>query len=301
MSAPEIIEGIDVSRWQSQVDYSRVARVGIKYVLCKATQSLHHVDPLFGRNWAGIKAAGLIRGAYHFASPMRPAIEQADFFARTVGALDAGDLPLVLDIEDANNLPPIRVARWVSDFVLRLQQTTGRDPIIYTTASFWKDHCGLVTLGHLPLWVAHYTNAQEPILPRGWDNYTFWQYTQAGHVDGVTGNVDRNHFLGSLDDLRRLAGENPSPDIIPEPPPPAPVLQENFRVLKIHSHGDDVRDFQNDLAAIGYLKASEVDGDFGPHTKAAVEMFQLAMGLDDDGAVGIKTRDALNDAIRKQG
>lgn len=294
------IEGIDVSRWQSQVDYSRVARAGIKYVFCKATQGLNCVDPLFARNWAGIKAARLIRGAYHFASVQRPAIDQADFFARTVGTLGEGDLPLALDIEAADNLPPIRIARWVSDFVLRLQQITERDPIIYTTASFWKDHCGLVTLGNLPLWVAHYTNAPEPNIPRGWDNYTFWQYSQNGKVDGVTGAVDRNRFRGTLADLNRLAG-HVDPDFLPEPAPPAPILQENFRVLKIHSHGEDVRDLQNGLAAIGYLKAREVDGEFGPHTEAALEVFQLAVGIEPDGVVGIKTRDALNDAIRKQG
>lgn len=294
------IEGIDVSRWQAQVDYPRVARAGIKYVFCKATQGLNHVDPLFARNWAGIKAEGLIRGAYHFASPMRPAIEQADFFARTVGALNAGDLPLVLDIEAADNLPPIRIARWASDFVLRLQQTTGRDPIIYTTASFWRDHCGLVTLGHLPLWIAHYTNAPEPTLPRSWDNYTFWQYSQDGHVDGIKGAVDRNHFAGSIDDLNRLAGHVDS-DILPEPASAPPPLQPNSRVLKLNCTGADVRELQNALVQINYLRASEVDGVYGPHTEAAVADFQFQAGLEDDGFFGPATRRAMNKALAAKG
>jgi peptidoglycan hydrolase-like protein with peptidoglycan-binding domain len=57
--------------------------------------------------------------------------------------------------------------------------------------------------------------------------------------------------------------------------------------------GEDVRKVQQALVNAGFLKAQEVDGFYGPSTKAAVEKFQENKGLAKDGAVGPQTRRLL--------
>jgi len=60
--------------------------------------------------------------------------------------------------------------------------------------------------------------------------------------------------------------------------------------LKRGMHGDDVREWQGALAAVGMLNAVDVGGDFGPLTEKATIRFQLEHGLVPDGLVGPKTR-----------
>jgi lysozyme len=58
----------------------------------------------------------------------------------------------------------------------------------------------------LPLWVAYWSSsASSPALPSGWDDYTFWQYSAEGSVDGFSGDVDMNRFPGTLRELRAFA------------------------------------------------------------------------------------------------
>lgn len=72
-------------------------------------------------------------------------------------------------------------------------------------------------------------------------------------------------------------------------PPPAPP-----RDLKRGDSGDSVRELQNRLHLHNLLKSSEIDGQFGPKTEAAVKAFQLRRGLRPDGIVGQNTRKELN-------
>ena len=74
--------------------------------------------------------------------------------------------------------------------------------MIYTGKSFWNQYMN-DQFGSYPLWIAEYGVAQ-PILPKGWDAWTFWQSSQTGSVAGVAGNVDLDCFAGSYQDLLAL-------------------------------------------------------------------------------------------------
>ena len=67
------IQGIDVSRWQGEIDWAKVKDAGTRFAFIKATEGGDHVDPNFKRNWIEAKRHGVPRGAYHFVWWCRPA------------------------------------------------------------------------------------------------------------------------------------------------------------------------------------------------------------------------------------
>lgn len=199
-----IVQVIDISSFQGAVDFARVRTSGVRAVICKATEGTTFVDAWFRRNWAGIRNAGLIRGAYHFGRPKFPAAGQAEHFVRTVGPLMPGDLPYSLDIEvdDGQSAPAIEV--WVGAFVRRMVELTGRKPIIYTGPGFWNGKVRSKLFGSHPLWVAHYTTRPAPQIPTGWDHWHIWQHSSDGQVPGIAGRVDINRVEEGV--LLALAG-----------------------------------------------------------------------------------------------
>jgi GH25 family lysozyme M1 (1,4-beta-N-acetylmuramidase) len=165
------IQGIDVSRWQGEVDFRKVAEAGIAFCFCKATEGLEHVDPKFTANWPAIAAAGLIRGAYHYGRPGADATGQADF---------------------------------VFDTVKPLRERLGAPPIIYTGFYFWRDEAGDGDALGCPLWLPAYVDDPARFVPKAWAHWSFWQYTSKGSVPGIKGNVDRDAWHGDRAALEAL-------------------------------------------------------------------------------------------------
>jgi lysozyme len=197
----DTVQGIDVSHFQGVVDWQQVAQAGMAFAFAKATEGITYTDPHFATNWAGIQAAGLPRGAYHFFEANDDATAQAQHFLATV-QLAAGDLPPVLDIEVTAGVSDQQIWSGVSTWLQIVEQATGRQPILYTAPGFWSSHEPDLTLTSYPLWLADY--AAEPVLPTGWTSWLFWQHSQTGSVAGVTGSVDLDYFNGTLEQLRGL-------------------------------------------------------------------------------------------------
>ena len=235
--------GVDVSRWQLNVDWASVKAAGMAFAFCKAAQGVQVVDKFFAANWAGIKNAGLARGAYHFYDPMLDPAQQAQLFVRTV-KLEPGDLPPVFDVEQAGTASHDALIRGCKIWLDTVEQLTGRKSIIYTRASFWNERLRSSS-GQYPdwakdykLWTAHYTSAPNPLIPRGWTSWNFWQYTESGAVNGVNGRVDMNRFNGTVDDLRAWlqseTGAAPAEHALPAastPTDPKDLIQAYFRAL----------------------------------------------------------------------
>ena len=206
-----MLRGADVSAYQGDIDWGRVRGAGVGFAVVKATEGLTWRDPRFSAGrWSAMRAAGLIRGAYHFARPQpgRRGRDEAAYFAsiiESVGGRDSDDLPLVLDLEWSQGLSATGVVVWSDDFGAEIKRQTGRGCILYT-GGFYKN-LGQVRAPTLcgVLWIAHY-GVPRPTLPWAWRDrdWTFWQYTSAGRVDGIQGNVDRDWFNGSMADLRQL-------------------------------------------------------------------------------------------------
>ncbi len=196
------IQGIDVARYQENVDFVRARNAGIHFVFMKATEGKDYIDPDFQRNWIRARDAGMPRGAYHFMTWCSTAAEQAAWFMQNVPA-DPSALPPVLDLE-WNNHSSCKVKPSKADalekinvMLTAMERHTGKLPIIYTDMNFHRDILEDVYLPNT-FWLR--STAAEPHERYKNRPWTFWQYTQTGVVPGVKGEVDRNVFYGSTGD-----------------------------------------------------------------------------------------------------
>ena len=204
------VPGVDTSHYQHSpsLDWQRAANDGVRFAFLKATEGSSYRDPYFKADWAATAQAGIYRGAYHFARPSKgSAKRQADYFAATIGPQNShGTLPPVLDLEATGGLSPQALITWTRTFLTEVQAKTGRNPIIYVSPYFWIDHLNNSTAFHdYPLWVAHYTKNSQPMVPGKWPTWSFWQTTSSGRISGISGNVDKDVFNGSMSQLQRFA------------------------------------------------------------------------------------------------
>jgi GH25 family lysozyme M1 (1,4-beta-N-acetylmuramidase) len=299
------IEGIDVSHWQGDVDWQAVKKSGRQFAFAKATEGRSMVDKKFEQNWRRMKEARLIRGAYHFAKPTTAAKPQARHFHKTVRP-EPGDLPLVLDLEDGEEIGPKRLEAWVRDFVAEIEALSGKPPIIYS-GGFWKSHLNHMTdnLGCL-LWLPQYGPKAEN--PRAWRKWTFWQYSDGSinaarlkPVPGVGQNCDRNRFQGTVAQLRKFTFDNGV--VTPESDKKTTVKRKSSTGKRTDAGTDlSLMDIQQILEKLGW--PLKVDGKMGKETFSAIKDFQRGFAWWDlliDGNAGIKTMEALRHAADNDG
>lgn len=202
------VKGIDVSHWQGSIDWKKVAADGVKYVFIKATDGASKIDLKLSSNATGAAAAGLKVGFYHYAHPdlNAPETEAANFF-RNVKQYKA-DFPHALDVEgEASKVGAAALTTWCIKFLREVERLTGHPAMIYTGASFAKTYLGTDKareLGKWPLWIAHY-KTDKPMANPTWDRWATFQYSDAGKVTGISGNVDMNAMDQSFYDKYVLA------------------------------------------------------------------------------------------------
>ena len=211
------VKGIDVYHGDnggSAIDWNKVKAAGISFAFAKATESTNFTDSMFATNWAGMKSAGLVRGAYHFFHADVDPTQQATYFLSTVGTLSKGDL-LVLDLETTNSQTQATILAHAETFMAAVKSQSGVTPILYTSPAFLTS---FGTLGQYPLWVANY-GVSCPTVPSAWTSYTFWQSTGSGSLSALSGAVDLDSFNGTTSDLASFAASTwPQSDAGPPPP-----------------------------------------------------------------------------------
>ena len=182
------VQGVDVSVYQGNFDWA-AAHVAFGYA--RISDGVRYVDPTFDGNWARMKAAGVLRGAYQFFEASEDETAQANLMVQKVGRLQPGDLPPMIDVEVTDNVAAATIGARVLHWLQIVEAGTGRRPIIYTGSYFWEDNVG-TNLSSYPIWIAAY-GPSCPSLPQdGWSNWAFWQYSDGG------GNLDHDVFNGSL-------------------------------------------------------------------------------------------------------
>ncbi len=199
------VPGIDVSYYQDDIDWDLAAADEVKFAITRVNHG-GFMDPKFDDNWTRIREVGLLRGAYQYFNPGGDPVEQAQTFIDKVGMLGPGDLPGVIDVESTDDESPETIATNVGIWLDLVEAGTGRKPIVYTAGYYWNDNVESHAFKDYPLWTAHYTS-KCPYVPDGWEKWTIWQYTSSGSVDGISGNVDRNRFNGSLEQMHDFAAD----------------------------------------------------------------------------------------------
>ena len=137
------VHGVDVSKYQGNVDWNAVQQGGVKFAYIKATEGADRLDPKFVQNWQGAKAAGLPRGAYHFVYWCRPWNENMAWFEHNVPP-DREALPPVLDVEATPDSPTCPrqlerepTLREIRAMLTEMERYYGKKPVIYTTVDFY--------------------------------------------------------------------------------------------------------------------------------------------------------------------
>lgn len=199
------VHGVDVSRWQANIDWAKLRTQGANFAYIKATDGGDHLDPMFHKNWNAAKEAGLKRGAYHFFYWCRVASQQADWFIRNVPK-DPDALPPVIDVEwngdSSCKRRPSRqqVLEKMQVFMDALERHYGKRPIIYTAPDFYRDNLQGAFQDY-PFWLRAVAEHPSSVYPgRRW---LFWQYSGSGLSQGVNGRIDLNVFHGSEEDWHK--------------------------------------------------------------------------------------------------
>ena len=204
---PSTVQGIDVSEFQGTINWSAVKAAGKQFAFIRVSDGTYQ-DPKFATNWAGAKAAGLLRGAYQFFRASDDPITIADQFLAKMGPLGAGDLPPTLDVEVTDGQSAATIRSRMEQWLAHVEQKTGRVPFIYVSPGFWPN-LGSPNESHYRLWVANW-GVSCPSLPAGgWSTWQMWQKADNGSVSGISGAVDLDEFNGSLQQLQAIAGGAP--------------------------------------------------------------------------------------------
>jgi GH25 family lysozyme M1 (1,4-beta-N-acetylmuramidase) len=201
-----LLPGLDVSRWQTTINWPQVAAAGERFVVMKATEGTEYVDPMYATNRAGAMGVGIPMAAYHFASPdasPNEAVLEADHYVAVAG-LTAGNLLPALDLEQTGGLSVPALQVWVRSWLDEVTAQLGIAPMIYVSPTFWMTSMGNDTsipqAGYKVLWIANWGVSSPTVPAANWNGngWTFWQYTDCGNVAGITtGCVDLDWFNGT--------------------------------------------------------------------------------------------------------
>lgn len=187
--------GIDVSSWQTDIDWEQVKAAGFSFVMIRVGGRSYgesgrlYDDELCQSHYEGAKAAGLLVGAYFFSQAVNTfeATEEAYFALEKVSGWEL-DLPLVYDWEYIDDEK--RTAFIYEDIVTECVKTFcgivknhGYEPMFYVSP--WFGRMNLEELKEYQQWLALYKDQMD------YDyHFDMWQYTSSGCVPGIDGPVD---------------------------------------------------------------------------------------------------------------
>ncbi|HCC68106.1 TPA: hypothetical protein DEP90_02795 [Patescibacteria group bacterium] len=262
------IKGIDISKWQGDITFSKVAK-STNFVIMKATEGVGYTDSKFSRNQQGLRNARVATGYYHFARPDlgNTAANEADWFIKTVGVLRKGEL-LALDYEVNYGNPVV----WCKTFLDRVKTETGVKPLIYINLNTNnKYNWSTIVKGDYGLWLAYWDGNLTNKPKTDWPFIAIKQYGADTKVDGITGNVDGNVFFGDLTTLKKYGyqGNTTNPPVEPSPEPIEECAEQKAIIFSlekaIETKNEKIEALETSLelcieektAMKGELKASE--------------------------------------------
>jgi len=223
-----MIKGVDISEVQGQVDFNWLVSQGIQFVIVKCYEGNKGKDPMFEKNIAGARAAGLKVAAYHFTYPLptdnihpgRSPKEQAKLHYDAVG----DDIPFVCcDMEwpepqdfDKWGVTRESIKQWTLEYLEEYERLSGKRMVLYTYL-FYGYHLKLSQeFAKYPLWIANFDF--PPKMPYPWKDYVLQQ--TGGGTTGIKMTLP-NGIPIDTDLAKDLSLWHP--EEVPTPPMPEPV------------------------------------------------------------------------------
>lgn len=199
----EPIFGIDVSRWQGAIDWNAVKNDGVNFVILRAYS--YGEDYNFQENYAGAIAAGLDVGAYSYtyAETIDEAIQEANDLVAVLGKREF-QYPIFIDIEDPYYYGKDKsLTTQIVKTELEILTQAGYYAAIYSGKNFVQNYINISELSDYDLWVAQYYSS---CTYEG--DYTMWQFSDSGSIDGISGNVDTNYCYVDYPQIIAQSGLN---------------------------------------------------------------------------------------------
>ncbi len=196
--------GIDVSKYQKEIDWQKVKEAGIEYAIIRAgyrgsATGVLVKDPYFDRNIIGAKEAGIKLGVYFFTQAInsQEAAEEALAVTALIGA-DELTLPVYMDVEGSGSVNgradglDITVRTENIRVFCETLNELGYKAGVYANKNWLTNKIDTSALEDYDIWLAQY-KVREPTYE---GRYSIWQYTSKGQVNGITGPVDMDLIVG---------------------------------------------------------------------------------------------------------
>ena len=190
------IKGVDVSSYQQNISWEKVAKTDIKFAILRGTTKNGELDTKFEQNYRGAKAYGISTEVYHFSYALTTdkAISDAK---NLIKKLNGKNLVIWLDLEwtEQGKLGKDKVTEIATAFI-NTCKSLGYECNIYSNLDWYKNYYHADKLKELgcKFWIARYgTNdgfLQNKYKPNVGEY--IWQYTSKGTVSGISGDVNMN-------------------------------------------------------------------------------------------------------------
>lgn len=197
--------GIDVSKWQGNIDWNAVRASGVEYAFIRVgyrgmDQGILADDPYYKQNIEQATAAGVKVGVYVFSQAVSTAEaeEEADYIVSRIRNYNI-TMPVVIDYEFGNGMTGRLANAHLSKqagtdvckaFCARVENY-GYTGMVYANKNMFTNYIdGPQIANQYLIWLAQYNSR---VTYTG--NYNFWQYCSDGSVSGINGNVDMNYWF----------------------------------------------------------------------------------------------------------
>lgn len=185
--------GIDVSRYQENIDFEKVKNSGVEFVIIRigvqsGAKKDVSIDSYYLENIKKAKEAGLLVGVYLYSTAISPEIakEQAKWVIKTLDGVKL-DFPIAFDWENWQYFREYEISLYdLSKSYLSFAEEiekNGYKAMLYGSKYYlenmWLDK------GNYPVWLAHYTDKTNYS-----GDHIMWQYSAIGEVDGINNAVD---------------------------------------------------------------------------------------------------------------
>lgn len=199
--------GIDVSQYQGNIDFKKVKKAGVNFVIIRAGygRDISQKDPYFEQNYKNAKAAGLNVGAYWYSY----AVNDADAIKEAQACLSVikgktFEYPVYYDIEEQSQFSKGRsFCDNLAKAFLNKMESAGYFAGLYTGRYAAQNYFSKSVLDRYALWIAEYNGKLNYS-----GNYGIWQNSSTWRVNGISGNVDHDYGYINYPDLIKKAGLN---------------------------------------------------------------------------------------------
>lgn len=304
------IKGIDVSKHNGTIDWTKVKNDGIKFVIIRGGYGNSYVDPQFKSNIEGAIKNGIEVGVYWFSYAINAnkVKEEANKCLEVLKPYKSKiTYPVFFDFEyDSVNyakkqgvsITKTLASNMAKTFLKEIKEA-GYKVGIYTNLDFSNNYFTSEVLSTYDTWIAQYNSKCTYT-----GKYTMWQYSDKGSVAGISGNVDLNYCYKEYKEASILKVDS-NVKLLQEslnksyncklaidgslgPLTKSAIEKHYLKKVTVNEH---VKVIQTLLNKAGYK--INIDGSYGPATESIIKQFQKDKKLSVDGYAGLNTHIAL--------